>query len=222
MNSPNWAQRLPYRLALTRSFRYLRGVLRATSVSSLGLALAAAALGGLLGCSSRAKTAEEAYARFAAAVTASDGAALFDVLDQPTRWAYLSLQKYHREAYDIILSNYPPGSARERDLHRFQKGATATSGRELFRTEVLPGVLPTLTPLAAAGATVQGGPAPNEAAAVLPSGQRVPLGKGEDGSWGFSGLRAQAEDQKNRAYHDLEVVRASAADYERAAARAAK
>jgi hypothetical protein len=50
----------------------------------------------------------------------------------------------------------------------------------------------------------------------------VPLGRGEDGGWGFAGLAKGAEDDKNRAYNDLEVVRASAADYERAAARAAK
>ena len=45
---------------------------------------------------------------------------------------------------------------------------------------------------------------------------------GEDGGWGFAGLDQQADEEKNRAYHDLEVVRASAADYERAAARAGK
>ena len=54
------------------------------------------------------------------------------------------------------------------------------------------------------------------------SGARVELARGKDGGWGFAGLAKQAEEDKNRAYHDLEVVRASAADYERAAARAAK
>ena len=66
------------------------------------------------------------------------------------------------------------------------------------------------------------GPGDGRAAAVLGSGARVELARGENGGWGFAGLAKRAEDDKNRAYHDLEVVRASAADYERAAARAAK
>jgi hypothetical protein len=57
---------------------------------------------------------------------------------------------------------------------------------------------------------------------VLASGARVPLARGADGSWGFAGLFKDAEDLKTRAFHDLEVVRASAADYERAATRAGK
>ncbi|HET6281427.1 MAG TPA: hypothetical protein VFH73_10680 [Polyangia bacterium] len=175
-----------------------------------------------LGCAPKAKNPAEAYARFSQAVHAGDGGALFDALDPPTRWAYLSLQKFHREAYDIVLSNYPEGSARERELHRFQRGATATSARELFKAEMAPALLPMLKPLAVTDATIETAPSGNEAAAVLPSGGRVALGRGENGGWGFAGLAKQALEQKTRAYHDLELVRASAADYERAAARAAK
>ena len=175
-----------------------------------------------LGCAPKPKTPAEAYALFSQAVTANDGALLFDALDQPARWAYLSVQKYHREAYDIVLSNFPEGTARERELHRFQRGATATSGRELFRADVAPGLLPTLKPLVVPSPPIETAPSGSEAAAVLPSGARVPLARGENGGWGYAGLTKQAEEQKTRAYHDLEGVRASAADYERAAARAAK
>ena len=49
----------------------------------------------------------------------------------------------------------------------------------------------------------------------------MPLRRGQNGGWGYGGLYIQADELKNRAYHDLELVRASAADYERAAARAA-
>jgi hypothetical protein len=213
MNSPNWAQRLPYRLALTRSFRYLRGV--------RGVGLVLLLVSGL-GCAPKSKSPAEAYARFSRAVTAGDGGALFDALDPPTRWSYLSLQKFHREAYDIVLSNYPEGSARERELHRFQRGATATSGRELFKTDVAPGLLPMLKPLVVPDAQIETAPSGSEAAAVLPSGARVALARGDNGGWGYAGLAKQALDGKTRAYHDLELVRASAADYERAAARATK
>jgi hypothetical protein len=78
-----------------------------------------------------------------------------------------------------------------------------------------------LRPLVAADARIENGPSENEAAAVLASGARVSLARGR-GGWGFAGLGQRADEQRNRAYHDLEVVRASAADYERAAARAGK
>jgi hypothetical protein len=180
--------------------------------------------GALGGCRRGAKTPAEAYERFSAAVTARDGGALFDALDQPTRWAWMTTQKYHREAYDIVLSNYPEGPERERESHRFQGGATATSAREMFRAEAAPGVLPLLAPLVAADAKIDGtADAPDgKAAAVLVSGVRVPLARGEDGSWGFAGLAQDAKDLETRSFHDLEVVRASAADYERAATRAGK
>jgi len=180
------------------------------------------AAGALAGCRHGAKTPAEAYQRFSAAVTARDGAALFDALDQPTRWAWMSIQKFHREAYDIVLSNFPEGPERDRESHRFQGGATATSARELFRAEIAPGVLPMLVPLVAADAKVEDPSPDGHAAAVLASGARVPFARGENGGWGFSGLAKDAEDLKARAYHDLEVVRASAADYERAATRAGK
>jgi hypothetical protein len=183
-----------------------------------------ALLAAALGCHHPAKTPEEAYRRFSAAVTAGDGAALFDALDQPTRWSWMTIQKSHREAYDIVLSNYPEGPERDRESRRFEPGATATSARELFHAEVAPSVLPQLLALAVADAHVETGPGPDDgkAAAVLASGARVPFARGQDGSWGFSGLFKDANDQQSRALHDLDVVRASAADYERAAARAGK
>jgi len=177
-------------------------------------------LGAVSGCGSKAKTPDEAYRRFSQAVRAGDGGALFDALDPATRWAWMSVQKWNREAYDIVLSNFPEGPARERELRRYQAGATATSARELFRGEVA-ATLPMLAPLIAADATIAVDPAGDTAAAVLVSGIRVPLRRGENGAWGFAGLGDQAQDRKTRAYHDLEGLRASAADYERAAARAA-
>lgn len=172
------------------------------------------------GCASKAKTPDEAYRRFSQAVRAGDGGALFDALDPASRWAWMSVQKWNREAYDIVLSNFPKGPARERELRRFQAGATASSARELFRVEIT-GTLPMLVALAVADAKIVVDPAGDTAAAVLVSGIRVPLRRGENGAWGYAGLGEQAEDKKARAYHDLEGLRASAADYERAAARAA-
>ena len=171
-------------------------------------------------CRGGEKTPAAAYAKFARAVTERDPGALFDALDQPTRWAFISVQKWHREAYDIVLSNYPEGPARERELRRFEKGATASSAREMFKAEVAPALLPMLTSLVVRDPPIEVEPPGDVAEAVLPGGGRVRLGRGPRGGWGFAGLAAQAEERNARAYHDLELVRQSAADYERAAARA--
>ena len=183
------------------------------------LVLACAALGG---CGYKAKTPDEAFKRFSDAVKAGDGGALFDSLDQETRWNWMSIQKFHREAYDIVLSNFPAGPERERATKRFEKAATSSSARELFKNDAAPTLLPMFLPLTMAEGGIVNGPGDDRAAATFPTGGRVELKRGKNGGWGFAGLATQAEEAKNRAYHDLEVVRASAADYERTAARAGK
>jgi hypothetical protein len=174
------------------------------------------------GCRDKAKTPLEGYKRLAAAVNAGDGGALFDALDQETRWNWMSIQKFHREAYDIVLSNYPEGEIRERETRRFEHAATAPSARDLFIMDAAPTILPMLRPLVLPGAPIENGPGEDQAAAVLASGGRVELKRSKNGDWGYGGLAKRAEEDKNRAWHDLETVRASAADFERAAARAGK
>jgi hypothetical protein len=200
-------------------FRYVPRVRRATVLVGLGALLLSA---GASGCRHKAASPAEAFRRFADAVKAGDGRALYDALDQPTRWNWMSIQKFHREAYDIVLSNFPEGPERERETRRYEHAATASSARELFASDAAPQLIAMFQPLLLAEPPIAMGPGDDRAAAVLASGARVELGRGKDGGWGFAGLDKQAEDDKNRAYHDLEVVRASAADYERAAARAGK
>jgi hypothetical protein len=191
------------------------------SRTRVGLAMMVALAAAPVGCH-KAKTPAEAYKRLTAAVNANDGGALFDALDQETRWNWMSIQKFHREAYDIVLSNFPEGEIRERETRRFERAATAPTARDLFIADAAPRVLPMLRPLVLSGAPIEAGETPDDAAAVLASGARVPLHRGKDGSWGYAGLAKRAEEDKNRAYHDLELVRASAADFERAAARSGK
>src|SRR5580765_1650137 len=188
----------------------------------VGFVVMVALAGGAAGCRKGAKTPAEAYKRLGAAVKAGDGGALFDALDQQTRWNWMSIQKFHREAYDIVLSNYPEGEIRERETRRFEHAATASSARELFIADTAPKLIPMLIPLVLGAAPIEAGPGDDMASAVLASGARVPFRRSKDGDWGYAGLDKRAEDEKNRAYHDLEVVRASAADFERAAARAGK
>ena len=220
----------PRKLARAPYFRYLRGVrggVRSSPMmlrrrSPLARATILALLLGAVACTPKYRTPEEAYAHFTSAVEARDGGALFDVLDQGTRWAWMTVQKWHREAYDIVISNYPQGPERERELRRFEKGATASSARELFKTEVAPDLLPKLATLVVKTTTVEIEPPGDVAEIVLPQGGRVRFARGHNGGWGFAGLAPDAEARKTRAYHDLEQVRANAADYERAAARGAR
>ena len=122
-----------------------------------------------------------------------------------------------------MISNYPEGPGRERELHRFEKGATASSARELFASEIGADFLTSLARLVVATSPqFETQPPGDVAEAVLPDGGRVRFSHTLRSGWGFAGLAPQAEDRKSRAYHDLELVRASAADYERAAARAAR
>jgi hypothetical protein len=195
---------------------------RPRAVIGLAIVAVAALAVSVAGCRHKAATPAEAYKRLSAAVKAGDGGALFDALDQDTRWNWMSIQKFHREAYDIVLSNYPEGEIRERETRRFEHAATAPSARDLFAQDTAPTLLPALRPLALADAPIAPGPTDDTAAAVLASGARVEFRRNQRGDWGYAGLDKRAEEDKNRAYHDLELVRASAADFERAAARAGK
>src|SRR5436190_3276941 len=137
------------------------------------VALGVAAAG--VGCRHKSKTPAEAYKRLTAAVTAGDGGGLFDALDQEARWNWMSIQKFHREAYDIVLSNYPEGEVRERETRRFERAATAPSARDLFITDAAPELLEKLKPLPLAGAPIEAGAGGDTAAAVLTSGVRIEL-----------------------------------------------
>jgi len=122
-----------------------------------------------------------------------------------------------------VLSNYPPGPDRDRSLHRFEAGAHSDSATALFARQLDPAVW---SELAAAIAAI--GPTPRLAGdgaevAATAGGHTLPFRKRSDGhrgwGWGYAGLATHGEDVKRRAVADLELVRTSAADYERAAAR---
>lgn len=184
-------------------------------------ALVALAALAAVGCG-KARTPEEAHRKFCKAVNAGDASALFEALDQKSRWAWMTVQKSHREAYDIILSNYPEGTERERELRRFERGATLGSGRALFVEEAGPAALAMSRPLCAGEAHFEPAADGQNATALLASGARAPLRLGPNGGWGFAGLADDAEDRQKRALADVDQVRVSAADYERAATRSAK
>jgi hypothetical protein len=180
------------------------------------------------GCGGGAKTPEEAYQRLAEAVTARDARRLYDALDLETRWSWMSVQRAQRESYDIVLSNFPEGHERERALRRFETGAHSESAGELFGRELDPQTMDDLGERVAAL-----GPSPvltaegTRAESSAPGGKeagRLVFRKTPDRhwGWGYAGLADRAEQIKRRALADLELMRSSAADYERAATRASR
>ena len=183
------------------------------------LAAAVLALGATAGCKRSARTPEQAYARFADAVRASDAVKLYETLDLDTRWSWMTIRRAHREAYDIVLSNFPEGPERTQRGRRFEAAALAESEAALFASQLAPGRLaelnqglPDKPALQAQGA--------DQARVDLGSGKTLAFRKGQDGSWGFAGMAGEAEERKRRAAADLELIRINAADFERAAARA--
>ena len=166
-------------------------------------------------------TPEEAHRVLCRAVADKDASALFKALDQNTRWHWMTTQKSHREGYDIILSNYPEGVERDRQLRRFERGATLGSGRALFVEEVGTAALPGLAEACVSGTRIELGADKATAAAVTPAGKRFPFARGTRG-WGYAGFLDDSEDRQKRALGDVEQVRLNAADFERAAARAAR
>jgi hypothetical protein len=201
------------------AFRYSGGVARVAQGLLIG-ALCGAALGA---CDRGGKTPEDAYQRLAEAVEARDGERLFEALDLETRWSWMSVQRAQRESYDIVLSNFPEGPEQERTLRRFEPGALSEGARELFARQLDPRVWTDLAAtLAAAGANPRlVVTADGLHAEVSAAGRTLAFRKGSDGhrGWGYAGLAPEAEEVKRRATADLELMRTSGADYERAAAR---
>lgn len=170
------------------------------------------------GCSRGAKTPAEAHKRLSDAVAARNGERLFDALDLETRWSWMSIQRARREAHDITLSNFPEGADRERQLKRFESAALSESAAQLFARELRDGTWTELQ--AGVGGTLRV-TGDRTAEVVRDGGKPLPFRKDDQGKWGwgYAGLAEEAEQLKRRAIADLEVIRASAADYERAAVR---
>ena len=115
----------------------------------------------------------------------------------------MTLQRCHREAYDIVLSNYPEGhEARARSRTASRAAPRRRARRELFpRRRRARACCPRRRRLAAADAAKIGATPrrPTDTpAAVLPSGARVVLARGDDGGWGLLGHspKRRAEDLK--------------------------
>lgn len=175
----------------------------------------------MAGCGSRGpRTAQAAAEALTNAASQSDAEALYEALDQHTRWSWMTIQKSHREAYDVVLSNFPDGADKDQKVKHLEAAATAETAADLFAVKMGARALVELKQRLPAGAlalTVKG----DEAEAPGQSGQPLTFALVEK-RWGYSGFRAEAEEQKRRAIADLEMIKVSATDYERARALGTK
>lgn len=196
-------------------FRYLRAVM--WTGTRPAAALVSVVLTMFPACGQGARSPEVAFARFADAVRARDGIKLFEIVDGNTRSAWLTVQRSQRESYDILLSVFPEGGERDRQLRRFEAGARSESAASLFAGQLTPATWTRLS------ATLEDKPAIKVTANEAEVGSRgLRLHRDKSGRWGYAGLTDEAEQQRKRAWGDLEELRKSAADLERAAARAGK
>lgn len=134
----------------------------------------------------------------------------------------MTIQRAHREAHDITLSNVPEGPERERLLRRFEAGANAQDAADLFERTLTADTWAQLAAKldSARAQTPTIKPDGLSAEVATTSGPLIYRKASKPGwGWGYGGMAADAEEAKKRASADLEMMRASAVEYERAAAQ---
>ena len=169
----------------------------------------------LVACVGRGpKTPEAAFDSLAQGVANGSAETVFDALDQNTRWSWMTVQRCHREAFDAVLSNFPEGQDKEQKLRYLEAAATSETAADIFAAKLgtqaiaeLKGRLPSPRPLFTVAA--------DQATAPSVTGPPLVFARIE-GRWGFAGFAAESDEQKRRAVADLEMIKTSATDYERA------
>jgi hypothetical protein len=146
-------------------------------------------------CTRAPRSEDEARARLAQAVRAGDGRALYDLVDEATRWSIDSTWKYHQQCLALVEESYPP-ELQARETARFLDAASARDFVGAYERQYH--LLPALAERAAS-------PRPGD------------LVRERDGRVRVTILRAQWEDIKQRASHDLDTVRENAVAFGRAA-----
>jgi hypothetical protein len=166
----------------------------------------------VLGCGSRPKTPEEAFARLrAAAAPGADRSALFDLVDESTRASLISVYRYEREMVELIEQSYPP-ALRQRELARLAAAAHASDQRDYFARFVDEG-----DKLATARQAPPTSPVSrlteDTAQVEVPGGGVLPFQRDPHGRWGYSGLARLLEDAKQRDSQAVRTTRENARLY---------
>jgi hypothetical protein len=178
----------------------------------------------LLGCQDGpAESPEEAYLRVLKACEKKDSARLFDALDTPTQWSIESVHHAQREMKRLIDASYPP-EERDRALARIPACAAEPEERPRRYFRGLDGSAQLLADIdkrmfAGSGQPVGSAREVEGTAEVWRTGGSIfRFARDEKGRWGLSELRAEWEQAKVRAVHDLETVSNNAELYKKRAA----
>lgn len=163
------------------------------------------------GCRKQAaqvRTAEQTHQLLIAAAKATDGKALFSLLDEKTRWSIISAYQARQQAVALVKKHYPP-ARQARELARAQAAIGATDAASYLHglLQRQPELIASLSKAGQVDRIEKRGEL-----AIVQSGPetlrycRTPL----DPSYYFCGLREQFERLNVRAARDLTTVRENA------------
>lgn len=164
----------------------------------------------------KSSTPEATFERVAKAVQNDDAEALFETLHLDTRWSWMTVQRYQRESYDIVMSNYPQGTERETQLRRLELGAVAQSAAELYANSEGKSQIAALKKVWPQSA--QWTRKSDEASTPDREGKPLVF-RLKEGHWGLTRFGEEADLLKKRAASDIDIIKTNATDFERAARR---
>ncbi|MEK6608976.1 MAG: hypothetical protein AABZ30_15050 [Myxococcota bacterium] len=155
---------------------------------------------------------EAALGVLRAALARDDAPAVYDALDRDSRWSVMSLHRAEREMWRLARAHFPPG-AREAQERRYAAAGAAAVPRAWFGSLGLH--VPLRASLATGGAPRREDSADGSAVFVAASGARLRFEREADGTWAFSGLRADLARRKEHAANALAIMQRSADEYRR-------
>ena len=160
-----------------------------------------------------AETPEQAFATLAAAARDPQLHGVYEALDLPSRWAVLSIHRAEREMHALVTAHYPAG-AREREMARYHDAAESDEPAAYFVRRYRSRI-EELRPGLSGSPRIERGPDGRTATALTTSGSRLGFAKGDDGRWGWAGLRDELEARKVWSANALQTVHDSCARYRR-------
>ena len=177
-----------------------------------GLAWPLIALAGCSGAAA-AETPEQAFATFAAAAREPELRGTFEALDLQSRWAVISIRRAEREMHALVRAHYPSG-AREREMARYSDAAKSDEPAAYFVRQYRSRI-EELRPALSGTPRIERGSDGRSAMVLTPSGSRLAFAIGDDGRWGWAGLRDELEARKIWSANALETVHESSSRYRR-------
>ena len=123
----------------------------------------------------------------------------------------ISIHRAEREMHALVRTHYPAG-AREREMARYHDAARADDPAAYFVRQYRSRI-EELRPMLSGSVRIERAPDGRTASALLANGSRLALAKGDDGRWGWAGLREELEARKIWSANALASIHESADRY---------